>query len=87
MAAKHDVVEDLLFNHFRMMAQWQTKPPINCKCKELIQLHPNIETVEGHVASPMEFMSLSPPLMHVAKYASNSQFYAAQQVYMDKVWS
>ena len=85
----------ILHNHF----DWEKKlaeipiEQLPCKCKQFERQHPNVDMVDGHVATGLENMSFQDPVLRELAYANSKSLvfpskakYAKQASVAFKKW-
>ena len=87
VAGKHHSVQSLLYNHLAMMRTWTFDQPPQCQCRGLKREHPQLQCVNGHVASPAAKLNVSKRLHSLLLHSSSSQVYMNQQTYLGKTCS
>ena len=79
-------IRDILYNHLSMIQQWSwdNEPP--CKCQQQLRLHPDLEVVDGHIASPAAKLNISKRLSTLLYYSADAQVYPAKEKYIKNSW-
>ena len=72
VAASHPKIKDVLFSHKQILWQWNPsidpcKAGVQCCCAEILLRHPNVTTVQGHIASSATLLSLPQELAELAR--------------------
>ena len=86
LAGKHQTIADLLYNHQKHLQRWSVDVPPLCPCQRLLQEHPNLATVEGHIASPASLLSVSRRLQTLLQHSAMTSVYPNLEQYVEDTW-
>ena len=79
-------IRDILYNHLSVIQQWQWEQEPQCRCRELLQEHPELEVVEGHIASPAMKLNISKRLRTLLYYSADAQVFPSKDKYILTTW-
>ena len=73
MVGKLPSIRGIVYNHLSVIQQlqWEQEPP--CRCREHLHQHPELEVVEGHIASPAMKLNISKRLRTLLYYSADAQ--------------
>ena len=75
VAGKHRSLRDVIYNNIALAEQWMWDSPSPCNCQVLRLQHPDIHSVDGHIASPLSQFSFSKRLRRLLQYSMDSQLF------------
>ena len=79
---RHTPVGNRLFNFRGWMKRFSRQPCADfCRCHMVLQKHPGLLQVEGHVASPAALMSVSKHLKRLLSFSAGSCFFPRMNAY------
>ena len=81
----HQQLGKRLFNFNSWMNQVDDTCPQQswCQCRSILRRHPNLELVDGHIASSASKLSVSAHLMPILTANQTSTFFPAKRFYVD----
>ena len=82
----HVSLHERLFNFQETMREFSLNPGRvpSCPCKSFLPRHPHLEMHNGHIASPAEFLSISPQLKAILQYSAASQILPSKRTYSEE---
>ena len=86
VAGKFPPLRRLLHNHLRMIQQWDWGIEPECRCATHLQQHPDLQTVDGYVASPASLLNVSRRMRLLLQYSADAQVYPSISQYIQDSW-
>ena len=79
----HQSVGRMLFSFQLWFRKFESFPKHSfCNCKDVLRQHPQLETIDGHVASPAEKLSMSSHLRKLVGYSAKTMVFPSKQVFL-----
>ena len=80
---RHQSVARLLFSFKEWFQKFESFPGESfCNCQEVLRQHPELETVDGHVASPAERLSMSTHLKKFVGYSAKTMVFPSKVLFL-----
>ena len=79
----HQSVGKLLFSFQTWLKRFESSPGKSfCMCEEVLKQHPHLETIDGHIASPAEKLSMSSHLRKLVEFSAKTMVFPSKQVFL-----
>ena len=86
VSGKHCSFRSVLYNNIVSAESWSWDEPPSCHCQHWKQEHPDLQTVDGHVASPAHLLNVSARLRQYLRHSADSQVYPKKANYLHETW-
>ena len=86
VVGKRKKIAELLYNHQVHLQQWQVHTAPQCPCNRLLQEHPNLLAVEGHIESPASMLSVSRRLQTLLQHSAMTSVYPNFEQHIEDTW-
>lgn len=83
--AAHPTVHKSLYNHFQWLELFAEREcqPFECRCDEMLSLHPHLDVVDGHVASSASKLSMSTNMAELITTSTGANYFVPFAKYLE----
>ena len=86
ISGKRCSFRSVLYNNIATAESWTWDQPPTCHCERWKQQHPELQTVDGHIASPAHLLNISTRLREYLRHSADSQVYPKKASYLIETW-